>query len=40
MSHRKYTYEEVKEIAEKYDTLVEFTKIMLVHTKQLFIMVG
>lgn len=26
MSHRKYTYEEVKEIAEKYDTLVEFTK--------------
>ena len=25
-THRKYTYEEVKEIAEKYSTLTEFTK--------------
>ena len=24
MSHRKYTYEEVKEIADKYNTLVGF----------------
>lgn len=26
ISHRKYTYEEVKEIAEQYTTLAEFTK--------------
>ena len=26
MPHRKYTYNEVKEIAAKYDTLAEFTK--------------
>ena len=26
MSHRKYTYNDVKEIAAKYDTLAEFTK--------------
>jgi len=25
-THRKYTYEEVKEIAEQYHTLAEFTK--------------
>ena len=24
--HKKYTYEEVKEIADRYDTLAEFTK--------------
>ena len=26
MSHVKYTYEDVKEIADRYDTLAEFTK--------------